>query len=70
MVDERDDGEKKEDLFDKEDKFDAFTPEGEALSYISLEQARLVAMQTARDDPGNYGSRFRGVRMVYEVVEQ
>ena len=70
MVDERDDGEKKEDLFDKEEKFDAFTPEGEALGYISLEQARLVAMQTARDDPGNYGSRFSGVRMVYEVVEQ
>ena len=62
MVDERDDGEKKEDLFDKEEKFDAFTPEGEALGYISLEQARLVAMQTARDDPGNYGSRFSGVR--------
>ena len=40
------------------------------MGYISLEQARLVAMQTARDDPGNYGSRFSGVRMVYEVVEQ
>ncbi|MCH8206941.1 MAG: hypothetical protein IH956_08045, partial [Chloroflexi bacterium] len=70
MVDERDEEGGKEDLFDKEDKFDAFTPEGEALGYITLEQARLVAMQTARDDPGNYGSRFSGVRMVYEVVEQ
>ena len=70
MVDERDDEGSKDDLFEKEDKFDAFTPEGEALGYITLEQARLVAMQTARDDPGNYGSRFKGVRMVYEVVEQ
>ena len=70
MVDERDEEGGKEDLFEKEDKFDAFTPEGEALGYITLEQARLVAMQTARDDPGNYGSRFSGVRMVYEVDEQ
>ena len=44
MVDEED---KKEDLFDKEDKFDAFTPEGEALGYISLDQARVLGY-TAR----------------------
>ena len=31
----------------QEEKFD-FTSEGEALGYISLEQARLLAMQTAR----------------------
>ena len=46
-----------------------FTPEGEALGYISLEQARLLAMQTARDNPGNYGRRFSG-SMVFDVAEQ
>jgi len=30
---------KKEDSFDQEDKVGAFTPEGEALGYISLDQA-------------------------------
>ena len=57
--------ERKED-FDKIE----FTPEGETLGYISLEQARLLAMQTARDDPGNYGRRFSGSRMVFDVAEQ
>lgn len=53
----------------KKDKFD-FTPEGEAPGYISLEQARLLAMRTARDNPGNYGRALEGVRMVFDVVEQ
>ena len=53
---------------DKKDKFD-FTAEGEAKGYISLAQARLLAMQTARETPGNYGRRFRGVTMAFEVVE-
>ena len=52
-----------------EEKFE-FISEGETLGYISLEQARLVAMQTARDEPGDYGPRFEGVRMVFNVVEQ
>lgn len=47
-----------------------FTTEGETLGYISLEQARLLAMQTARDNPGNYGRRFSGSRMVFDVAEQ
>ena len=38
----------------EEEKFD-FTLEGEAVGYISLDQARLLAMQTASDTPGNYG---------------
>ena len=55
---------------DKQDeKFD-FTSEGESLGYISLEQARLLAMQTARDDPGNYGARFADVPMVFDLVQQ
>ena len=53
----------------KEDKFD-FTSEGEAFGYISLEQARVVAMQAARDEPGEYGRRYSGARMVFEVAEQ
>ena len=53
----------------KEDKFD-FDLTGETLGYVSLEQARVLAMRTAREDPGNYGARFAGVRMVFDVVEQ
>ena len=53
----------------KEDQF-SFTDQGEALGYISLEQARVVAMRTARDQPGDYGRRFSSVRMVFNVVEQ
>ena len=33
----------------KEDQF-GFTPEGEALGYISLEEARVQAMETARGE--------------------
>ena len=36
-----------EDQGKEEEKFD-FTGEGEAVNYISLEQARVLAMQTAR----------------------
>ena len=36
-----------EDQRKEEEKFD-FTDEGEAVNYISLEQARVLAMQTAR----------------------
>ena len=51
-----------------EEKFD-FTREGEALGYISLDQARVLAMRTAREAPGAYGRRFRNVPMAFEVVE-
>lgn len=53
-----------EDKGKKEDQF-GFTPEGESLGYISLEQARVAAMREARDAPGEYGRRLAGVRMVY-----
>jgi len=36
-----------EDQSREEEKFE-FTPEGETLGYISLDQARLSAMRTAR----------------------
>ena len=52
----------------EEEKFE-FTPEGEALGYISLDQARILAMRSSREAPGDYGRRFRNVPMAFEVVE-
>ena len=40
-----------------EEKFE-FTFEGEALGYISLEQARLQSIQHVRDNQAFYGSRY------------
>ena len=57
-----------EDQGNEEEKFD-FTREGEAVGYISLDQAWLLAMQTARETPGEYGSRYHNVAMVFEGVE-
>ena len=42
----------------EEEKFD-FTREGEALGYISLDQARVLAMRTAREAPGDYAPATR-----------
>jgi len=57
-----------DDQVDKEDTFD-FDSAGEALGYISLPQAQLLAMQTARETPGDYGNQFSGIPMAFEVVE-
>lgn len=51
-----------------QNKFD-FTAEGESLGYISLAQASLLAIQTASQSPGQYGSKFSGTAMVFEVGE-
>ena len=59
MVDEED---KKE-----EQKFD-FDASGEVVSYISLDQARVLAMRTSSEAPGEYGRRLTGVPMAFEVV--
>ena len=48
-----------EDQGKEEEKFE-FTGEGEAVNYISLAQARLLAIRTARA-PGEYGSQYRGI---------
>jgi hypothetical protein len=53
----------------KDDKFE-FDESGEAIEYISLEQAELLAMRDARDEPGDYGSHVEGVRMVYTLDAQ
>ena len=52
----------------EEEKFE-FTPEGEDLGYISLDQAKVLAMRTARESPGDYGNRFEGTTMAFEAVE-
>jgi len=53
----------------KKEEFD-FTAEGEALGYISLDQARVLAMRTAREAPGAYGLLYQDVPMAFEVSEE
>ena len=55
-----------EDKNNEEEKFD-FTPEGEG--YISLAEARVLAVRTAVETPGNYGRQYRGVAMAFEVAD-
>jgi hypothetical protein len=52
----------------QEEKYD-FTADSEAVYYISLAQARLLSMQTARETPGDYGDRLSGVTMVFAIIE-
>jgi hypothetical protein len=51
----------------EEPKFD-FTPEGELLGYIGLDQARVQAIEHARDNTDFYGPSFAEVRLVWEVL--
>ncbi len=52
---------------DKQDeKFD-FSAEGEALSCISLDQARVQAIEHARNNTGFYGGQYTGIGLVWEV---
>ena len=61
-------------MLEEEDKKDEeqleFTPEGETLGYISLDQARVLAMEHARDNRGFYGRRYARRDLVWEVVSQ
>ena len=50
-----------------QEKFE-FTSEGEALSYVSLDQARVLAMRTARDDTAFYGLTYSGRELVREEL--
>lgn len=56
-----------EDEDKKEEKFD-FTPEGEAMDYIGLDQARVQAIEHARDNTDFYGPEYQGIRFVWEVI--
>ena len=58
------DFEKKE----EEEKLE-FTAEGEALGYISLDQARVLALRTARDEPDFYGPVYSQRNLIREVLE-
>ena len=51
----------------EEDKSDT-TAEGESPGYISLQQARTLAMRTAAEEPGNYGQVLASAGMVYDVA--
>ena len=53
----------------EEDKFE-FDAAGEVIGYISLEQARLLAIQHARDNTDFYGPRYANVALFWEVVSQ
>tara|TARA_B100000315_G_scaffold145098_1_gene134046 strand:+ start:3463 stop:3741 length:279 start_codon:yes stop_codon:yes gene_type:complete len=44
----------------KEEEKLEFTPEGETLGYISLDQARVLAIEHARDNRDFYGPRSHG----------
>ena len=41
---------------------------GVAVEAISLDQARVLALRTASESPGDYGRGFRRVNMAFEVV--
>ena len=58
-----------EDEGKKEEKLE-FTTEGEALGYISLEQARVLAIRHARENTDFYGPRYSGTPLVSEVISQ
>ena len=51
----------------EEEKFE-FTFEGEALGYISLDQARVMAIEHAGDNRDFYGSRYSRRELVWEEL--
>ena len=51
----------------KDDDKLEFTPEGETLGYISLDQARVLALQHARDNREIYG-RYADQDLVWEEL--
>ena len=54
---------------DKKDKDTfKFDSAGEERGYISLDQARVLAIRHARDNRDLYGRRYRGRELVWEVV--
>ena len=50
-----------------EDKLE-FTAEGEALGYISLDQARVLALRTARENTDFYGPTYSDQELVREEL--
>ena len=59
-----------EDQGEKENQKFEFTPEGETFGYISMDQARVLAMQHARDNTDFYGAAYSRINLVREVISQ
>ena len=53
----------------KDDKFE-FTPEGESVEYISLGDARMMAIRHARDNTEIYGAEYQDTSLVWEPVSE
>ena len=47
-----------------------FTPEGETLDYISLDQARVLALRQARDNTDFYGHRYAWRDLTWDVLDE
>jgi len=47
-----------------------FDGAGETRRHLSVGQAKILALETARNDPANYGRRFAALRMVFQVINQ
>ena len=54
----------------KDDEKLEFTPEGEAIGYISLDQARVIALRHARDNTDFYGGRYARVELSWDVLAE
>ena len=53
----------------EEEKFE-LDAAGQALAYISLDQARVRAMEHARDNRDFYGRRYASRELVWELLSQ
>jgi hypothetical protein len=60
MVEDQDKPDKKEDTFDSA---------GEAIEYLSMDQARVLAIRHARENTDFYPRRYRNRDLVWEVAE-
>ena len=58
-----------DDDVNKDDKFE-FDSTSEVVEYALLGQSELIAIQDVRNEPGNYGRQYEGVKMVYTVEHQ
>jgi len=52
----------------KTKKEDSFDSAGEAIEYISLDQARIVAIRHARENTDLYGRRYRNRELVWDFT--
>ena len=59
-----------EDKGEREEEEFEFTPAGESVVRISMEQARFLAIKHAKEDTGFYGNRYRGISLAHEVASE